>query len=344
MKLDEVKTLHQRIRAINLEPSAMRWLPMPPDVDDMSQISEIDVCRTGLDELPIPLKNQADWIGCFQAAPHSDPDWKDCVFVTLAVRADHTFETMVSPGQVVSVPVEPGTLFVFDPVMLHWLKPNSALQETGFAAIQWSINRKDFPRDYRIIRKGLRALGTARSQLVEVINNRISWQRFNPSAAAISVMRFDSSIRNQVQFPAAVLRLEQGLSASSVATDGISDLAAPFSSASEWVLFNESWPDRGPDEIDTLDIHLAIYADHSLEVVDDLAKSKTTVGIFSGTLFVWDRRSFSWVSQHSPTGMTYVGLRWVVKRHDLDSEWTRISNDLLTLVPGVQINVTPSCL
>lgn len=183
MNTDKVKTLPQRIRAINLEPIALRWLSMPPDVEDMSKISEIDVCRTGIDEMPIPLKNLADWIGCFQAAPHSDPDWKDCVFITLAVSAEHTFETMVSPGQVVSAPVVPGTLFVFDPLMLHWLKPNSALQDTGFAAIQWSIDRKNFPRDYRVIRKGLRALGTAKSRLVNVINN--GWRASIPAQALL---------------------------------------------------------------------------------------------------------------------------------------------------------------
>lgn len=160
----------------------------------------------------------------------------------------------------------------------------------------------------------------------------------------MNVMRFDSSIRAQIQFPAAVLRLEQGLSGPSFTTEGISDLDAPFCSATEWVLFNDCWPNRMPNEVDTLEIHLAIYADHSLEVVDDVARSKTSIGIFSGTLFVRERSSLSWVSQHSPSGMTYVGLRWVVQRNDLHSEWTRISTALLSLAPGLQINVSPSRL
>lgn len=156
------------LRAISLDPAALALLPVPDDVDAMSQASEIDVCRTGLSEMPIPLEPLADWICCFQAMPHVDPAWKDSVFVTLAVNAQHCFETMVTPGQVVAIPVRPGTLFVFDPLLLHWLKPESSLQDTGFAAIQWSIDRNDFVRQYRLIRKGLKALGAVQSRMVEV--------------------------------------------------------------------------------------------------------------------------------------------------------------------------------
>jgi hypothetical protein len=162
------QALPSRLRAINLDPGALEFLSVPPDVEAMSQVSEIDVCRTGLSDMPIPLEPLADWICCFQATPHDDPAWEDSVFVTLAVRAHHCFETMVNPGQVVGVPVRPGTLFVFDPLLLHWLKPDSSLQDTGFAALQWSINRNDFARQYRLIRKGLQALGAMHSRMVSV--------------------------------------------------------------------------------------------------------------------------------------------------------------------------------
>lgn len=170
MKSDNLQALPRLLRAINLDSAALEVLPVPPDVDAMSQVSEIDVCRTGLGELPIPLEHLADWICCFQATPHNDPAWKDSVFVTLAVRAQHCFETMVTPGQVVGAPVRPGTLFVFDPLLLHWLKPDSSLQDTGFAAIQWSINRNDFASQYRLIRKGLRAIGAIQSRMVGVLD------------------------------------------------------------------------------------------------------------------------------------------------------------------------------
>ncbi|MHC5194692.1 hypothetical protein ACYSUW_13155 [Pseudomonas frederiksbergensis] len=168
MKSDTNQSLPRLLRAINLDPEGLALLPVPPDVEAMAQVSEIDVCRTGLSEMPIPLEPLADWICCFQASPHDDPAWKDSVFVTLAVRAQHCFETMVAPGQVVGLPVRPGTLFVFDPLQLHWLKPESSLQDTGFAAIQWSIDRKDFTRQYRLIRKGLQALGAMQSRMVGV--------------------------------------------------------------------------------------------------------------------------------------------------------------------------------
>ncbi|MGE8065223.1 hypothetical protein [Pseudomonas sp. NPDC089569] len=175
------QALPKLLRAINLDPAAMDFLPVPPDVNAMSQVSEIDVCRTGLRDLPIPLEPLADWICCFQAAPHNDPAWKGSVFVTLAVNAQHCFETMVSPGLVVSVPVGPGTLLVLDPLLLHWLKPESPLQDTGFAAIQWSIDRNDFTRQYRLIRKGLQALGLIRSRMVDVMDE--GWRVSIPAKA-----------------------------------------------------------------------------------------------------------------------------------------------------------------
>lgn len=168
MKSVNNQGLPRLLRAINLDPAALALLSVPPDVVAMSQASEIDVCRTGLSEMPIPLEPIADWVCCFQATPHNDPAWKDSVFLTLAVRAQHCFETMVTPGQVVGVPVRPGTLFVFDPLLSHWLKPESSLQDTGFAAIQWSIDRNDFARQYRFIRKGLKTLGAVQSRMVGV--------------------------------------------------------------------------------------------------------------------------------------------------------------------------------
>jgi hypothetical protein len=182
MKAETNQALPCRLRAINLDPAALELLPVPHDVEAMSQVSEIDVCRTGLSEMPIPLEPLADWICCFQASPHDDPAWKDSVFVTLAVRAQHCFETMVAPGQVVRLPVRPGTLFVFDPLQLHWLKPESSLQDTGFAAIQWSIDRKDFARQYRLIRKGLQTLGPMQSRMVSVQDE--GWRVSLPVQAA----------------------------------------------------------------------------------------------------------------------------------------------------------------
>lgn len=168
MKCYDHTPLPRRLRAITLSPAVVHLMHIPADVDEMSKISDIDVCRTGLEHLPIPLVNLSDWIACFQAAPHRDPDWKDCVFVTMAISAEHTFETMVAPGKVVALPIVPGTLFVFDPLLLHWLKPKNPDQETGFAAIQWSVNRSEFTGHYRSIRKGLSALGNVHSRLVDL--------------------------------------------------------------------------------------------------------------------------------------------------------------------------------
>lgn len=158
----------------------------------------------------------------------------------------------------------------------------------------------------------------------------------------MKVIRFESSFRDLIQIPATVSQLEHELSTCVFSSEGIADLPEPFSSAESWTLFSEIWPDRVPDT-NEIEIHLAIYADHSFETIaDGQIDTHTSVGVFSGTLFVRDRAPLSWVRQHSPNGMIYVGLRWVVDRGDLDAEWTRLSNSLMALAPGKHIKCSPT--
>lgn len=156
----------------------------------------------------------------------------------------------------------------------------------------------------------------------------------------MKVIRFDSSIRTQIEIPRGVDLLEQGLSAPGFTSEGISELSAPFASAQDWVLFSELWPHREPEH-GAVEIHLAIYADHSLEVVCDKTRSQASVGIFSGTLFVRDPANLSWIRQHNPSGLTYVGLRWVVRRSDIAEEWQRLSDAMSALLPGIPLKISP---
>ena len=134
--------------------------------DEVAQLEtgfDIDVITDAAGSMPIPLADVADWIGCFQAPPHTDESWCGSIFITLTVRGAHHFEYMLAPGKVLSIPVKPGTLFAFDPTRLHWLKPNDQAQEEGFLGLQWEVRREAFPKTYRVIRKGLGA-HTVRSQ------------------------------------------------------------------------------------------------------------------------------------------------------------------------------------
>ena len=152
----------------------------------------------------------------------------------------------------------------------------------------------------------------------------------------MNVIRFDSSIRNPIRIPRSVHLLEQEVSDPRFTSEGVEELSAPFSEAQDWILFSELWPHR-EHENGVVEIHLAIYADHSFEMVCDKTRSKTSLGIFSGTLYVRDPANLSWTRRNSPSGLTYVGLRWVVSRSDLAKEWQRLANAMSALAPGIPL-------
>lgn len=159
----------------------------------------------------------------------------------------------------------------------------------------------------------------------------------------MKVIRFDSSIRKLIEIPPGVHSLEQELSVPCFTCYGITELSDPFASAQDWVLFSELWPHREPEN-GAVEIHLAIYADHSFDMVCDKSRSHTSLGIFSGTLFVRDSANLSWVRPNSPSGLTYVGLRWVVSRSDLAKEWLRLVDAMSAFVPGIPLKVSASPL
>lgn len=154
-------TLHtglpRSLRMVSICASAFTGWEISDEVAQLETGSDIDVITGAAGSMPIPLADEADWIGCFQAPPHTDESWRGSIFITLAVRGAHHFEYMVSPGKVLSIPVKPGTLFAFDPTRLHWLKPNHQAQDQGFLGLQWEVRREAFPKTYRVIRKGLGA-------------------------------------------------------------------------------------------------------------------------------------------------------------------------------------------
>lgn len=168
-------------------------------------------------------------------------------------------------------------------------------------------------------------------------------QNSGTGSASMKAIRFDSSIRKSIEIPPSVHLLEQELSVPSFTCAGITELSAPFASAQDWVLFSELWPHREPEH-GTVEIHLAIYADHSFDVVCEKNRSHTSLGIFSGTLFVRDPANLSWMRPNSPSGLTYVGLRWVVNRSGLVMEWQRLADAMSALVPGIPLKVSPSPL
>lgn len=107
-------------------------------------------------------------------------------------------------------------------------------------------------------------------------------------------------------------------------TGSISDLPGILSTATSWLVCSELWPDRQEGDAATVEIHLAVHADHSFSVIDDHSGSMREVGIFRGTLFSERPGPLTWLRPHSACSVEYVGLRWVVPRERLDDEVQRI--------------------
>jgi len=89
------------------------------------------------------------WIGCRQAWPHKDPQWRWQLFLTLCVLGDHELcdEKTESP-----VPVTAGSLCVVDPMCRHWLRPREQRHESSlrpFLALQWEVRKRDAQRAAR---------------------------------------------------------------------------------------------------------------------------------------------------------------------------------------------------
>ena len=138
---------------------------IPEDAQECAVSWDIEV--VALEDLALPRTDLADWLGCVQAHPHSDPDWGESIFLTLAVQANHLFEVMVAPGLVASMTVRPGDLFAFSPLKHHWLRPES---DVGFLSVQWTIPKSDFFRTYRDIRKGLNVIGVRSTKVPAILS------------------------------------------------------------------------------------------------------------------------------------------------------------------------------
>lgn len=107
-------------------------------------------------------------------------------------------------------------------------------------------------------------------------------------------------------------------------TGSIRDLPGILSTATSWLACSELWPDRQDSEAATVEIHLAVHADHSFSVINDDSGRMREIGIFRGTLFSERPGPLTWLRPHSACSVDYLGLRWVVPRERFEDEVQRI--------------------
>ena len=106
---------------------------------------------TGLEATPdsanVPF-GATCWLGCRHAWPHTDDHIKatagDVLFLSLSVVSSHEFCDTKGYNPIWrAYPVNPGTLFVVDPRVMHWLAPRI---DDGtvkpFICLQWEVARR----------------------------------------------------------------------------------------------------------------------------------------------------------------------------------------------------------
>jgi hypothetical protein len=134
-------------------------LAIPPAVVEMSQQSVVGISTIGIAGLPHPLDTASVWIACRSAWPHQDPDFDDQAFLTLAMLADHECNECLPGGQVRKHAVSPGTLFLTNPLHMHWLRPRDLKCESGFVGLQWEVQACDAETSFLRLAHDLRSYG-----------------------------------------------------------------------------------------------------------------------------------------------------------------------------------------
>lgn len=143
-------------------------LSIPDEVLDASDSSEITISKAGISELPAPFNTATVWVACRQAWPHADPDFEGLMFITLAIKADHTYNQIAPGSQCESLGVSPGTLFPSNPLAFHWLQPSNLDDHAGFIGLQWEVPFDEFHQRYRQLHSELARLSDSHSLTISV--------------------------------------------------------------------------------------------------------------------------------------------------------------------------------
>lgn len=124
--------------------SLLQGVSVPEAVVRAAQSQNIAVFEEGISGLPHPLCTASIWLACNAAWPHTDDDFEGTHFINLAIQAHHSFSQALPGSQIGSVDVRPGTLFLTNPLCLHWLSPsdqqlNGLTPALGYIGLQWEV-------------------------------------------------------------------------------------------------------------------------------------------------------------------------------------------------------------
>lgn len=134
----------------------------------------------------------------------------------------------------------------------------------------------------------------------------------------MNVHKFDWSVIRDLA-PPDDARILQETTCNPVSCEtGLVDLPGIFSTAHSWVLHNEYWPDKRDDG--SVELHLAVSADHCYEWVDDKTGETVSVGVFAGSLYARLPGVLDWMRPNSFTSAGYSGLMWRITPEALSSK------------------------
>lgn len=148
--------------------TSLASLAIPDEVRGFSRHAFVDISRK-VDHLPYPLNTATLWIGCNQSWPHSDPDFEGLMFINLAIEADHIYSQIMPDNEHLQHPVEPGRLFLTNPLALHWLQPSDMQLNrmkdgeisgiTGYIGLQWEVSHLEAGSKFQKLAVELRQAG-----------------------------------------------------------------------------------------------------------------------------------------------------------------------------------------
>lgn len=122
---------------IHIHEAALAAVVIPEIVARAADRMHVETYRQDLSALPPPFNTATLWVACSEAWPHNDPDYEGVMFISVVIQGCHRYGQLGEANVVEYIDVSPGSIFLTNPLALHWLQPKDP--EIGFVALQWEV-------------------------------------------------------------------------------------------------------------------------------------------------------------------------------------------------------------